>query len=326
MKKIFTFSILLLMLSINIAAQNDSAEQELAKLNGQISQLAKEKRFFEALPVAKKAVELSKTKLGEKHLEYGKALHTLGYLYFVQNDKKESETALENALQVYEFNRDKNIENLLVGGLETLASIKYEKDKYEDAKKLLEKALIIREKLNGAQSAQAVSDKWSLANINYTIQKFDEAATLYRQVFDYRRTQTGLIGTEIFDAYTRCSCSMYKAGKRTEAEAFEDQFYEEVSNKRKFKKVDILKGFAIKIPEPKYPAVAGELKKGGKIDVYVVVNEKGDVAFSCAKTNQYYFGFVNAAEKAAYEAKFLPFFVNNEPVKAVGTITYIFEP
>ena len=119
---------------------------------------------------------------------------------------------------------------------------------------------------------------------------------------------------------------MYKAGKREEAEAFENQFFEEVSNKKKFRKVDILKGYAIKMPAPQYPVVAGTLKKGGKIDVYIVVNEKGDVAFSCAKTNEYYLGFVNAAEKAAYQAKFLPFFVKNEPVKAVGTITYVFEP
>src|SRR5690606_7516329 len=147
---------------------------------------------------------------------------------------------------------------------------------------------------------------WSLANINYTMAQYDKAAALYRKVFDFRKTQKTIAGTETFDAYTRCACSMYKAGKAAEAELFEKEFFDEVYQKIKFKKIDVLEGYAIKIPEPKYPVVASKFNKSGEIEVFVVVNEKGNVAFSCAKTDEYYFGFTNAAEKAAYDAKFLP--------------------
>ncbi len=329
MKKILTVVLLLLAVTNNAAAQNENAltaaEREIAESNRQISQLAKEKRFSEAVSTAQKVVGLTKRNLGENHLETGKALHTLGYLYFVSNDKKKSEISLENALQIYELNKDKNIENLSVGVLETLASIKFEKDEYKEAKNLLENATSIRKKINGENSPQVASNNWSLANINYTMSNYSESAVLYQKVFDFRKSRNEIAGTELFDAYTRCSCSMYKAGKRLEAEAFEKEFFDQVYEKVKFKKVDVLEGYAIKIPEPKYPVVASKFKKSGEIEVFVVVNEKGNVAFSCAKTDEYYFGFTNAAEKAAYEAKFLPLFVKNEPVKAVTTITYIFK-
>lgn len=307
-----------------VSAQNmvAPAEQELKKLNQEISQLANRKKFSEALPIAKKAAKLAKAKLGDKNLEYAKTLHTLGYLYIVLDKNAEAEDSLENALKVYGANSNTN--DLQIGLLESLSSLKYKNNDYKKAENFLERAIELRERTNDPDSAKLTANLWSLANINYAVKNFKKSAGLYRRVFDIRKEQPDSTESDMLDAYTRSYCSLYKAGKSDEAESFENKFFDKVFKTGKVLKIDFFNVKAIELPFPKYPVVAGKFDKEGQVKVLAVIDENGDVIFSCAKTGEYYFGFVNAAEKAAYRAKFAPNIINGEKVKAVTTITYNF--
>lgn len=322
--KIISLLICWLVISAGAFAQNSDTnfEREIKELNQEISQFAGQKKFAEAVPSAQKVVELAKSNFGETHTEYAKALQTLGYLYFVIEKNDEAEAALETTLKIYEGKSD--AEDLQIGVLETLASLKYKDNDHKKAIKLLERVVELREQSKNQDPGKLMASLWSLANLNYSVQQFDKSAEIYRRVFDLRRTQNAVNDSELLDAYTRTFCSLNKADKGKEATNFETAFFDEVFRNRNVKNIDFLKVKALDLPPPQYPAVAGKLKKGGQVKVLAVIDEKGNVTFSCAKTNQYYFGFVNAAEKAAYRAKFSPVVINGEPVKAITTITYNF--
>lgn len=84
----------------------------------------------------------------------------------------------------------------------------------------------------------------------------------------------------------------------------------------------ILNGKAISIPAPTYPTVARAAQASGVVQVWVIVDEKGEVVSATAVTGHPLLRQV--ATEAAYHARFTPTTANGKPVKINGLITYNF--
>jgi len=86
--------------------------------------------------------------------------------------------------------------------------------------------------------------------------------------------------------------------------------------------VGALNSRAVTLSQPIYPANAKRLGIRGNVTVQITVDENGNVTSAKATSGN---GFLRAsAEAAARQSKFKPFIVDNQPVKAAGSITYNF--
>jgi TonB family protein len=102
----------------------------------------------------------------------------------------------------------------------------------------------------------------------------------------------------------------------------------------------LLNGRAISLPAPVYPEAAKLENAGGRVSVTVLVDEEGNVIEakaaaeyavtgddgSATETKQIHPALREAAEKAAWSAKFSPAKLSGQPVRVSGTITYNFVP
>lgn len=84
----------------------------------------------------------------------------------------------------------------------------------------------------------------------------------------------------------------------------------------------VLNGKARKKPEPDYPPIAKAARATGKVNVRIVVDEKGDVIFARAVSGHPLLHQESLA--AARRAKFSPTTVCGQPVRVIGVITYNF--
>jgi len=83
-----------------------------------------------------------------------------------------------------------------------------------------------------------------------------------------------------------------------------------------------LNNFAVKLITPVYPEIAKKMNVGGSVLVQISLDEEGNVVAAQATTGQ---KILRAAcEEAARKSKFKPTLFNNQPIKAIGFITYNF--
>ncbi len=84
----------------------------------------------------------------------------------------------------------------------------------------------------------------------------------------------------------------------------------------------IINGEAVSLPKPPYPEMAKQLKIQGVVSVQVLVDETGRVV--SAKVVSGHAFLVREAQKAAFQARFAPTLLGDQPVKVSGVITYNF--
>ncbi|HEX8706939.1 MAG TPA: energy transducer TonB [Pyrinomonadaceae bacterium] len=84
----------------------------------------------------------------------------------------------------------------------------------------------------------------------------------------------------------------------------------------------VINGQATHLPKPPYPALAKAAHAFGVVTVQVLIDEKGKVV--SAKAVRGHPLLLQAAEDAAYQARFTPTLLSQQPVKVSGLITYNF--
>lgn len=85
---------------------------------------------------------------------------------------------------------------------------------------------------------------------------------------------------------------------------------------------DLLRRAAIELPHPEYPAAALSTQLGGKVEVQLLVDAKGNVINARATSGSPL--LVDAAETAARKARFSAARLSNDPTMVFGVITYDF--
>jgi VWFA-related protein/TonB family protein len=84
----------------------------------------------------------------------------------------------------------------------------------------------------------------------------------------------------------------------------------------------VLNGKAIRLPKPAYPAAARPMRASGIVNVYVVIDEQGNVTSAYAVSGHAL--LQAAAVQAARAARFSPTKLSGQPVKVAGVIAYSF--
>ena len=84
----------------------------------------------------------------------------------------------------------------------------------------------------------------------------------------------------------------------------------------------VITGEAVSLPKPAYPPLAKQMGIQGKVSVQVLIDESGKVI--SAKAIDGSPALIHAAQRAAFDARFKPTRLSDQPVKVSGVITYNF--
>jgi len=85
---------------------------------------------------------------------------------------------------------------------------------------------------------------------------------------------------------------------------------------------NIINGSALSLPRPNYPPLAKQMGIQGVVSVQVLIDESGKVISATAVGGSPFLR--TEAQKAAYQARFSPTVLNDQPVRVSGVITYNF--
>lgn len=333
------------------AGQGEAAEAD--RLNAQVLKLYREGKYDEALPVAKRVVELREKALGGEDLKVAYALTNLGNVYVQKGDKKEAEPLLTRALAITE--KRAAAETDFAADLNTqLGLLSVDAGKYKEGEPFLRRVLEIKEKVHGAESRGVVPALLNLADVNFLRARPEEAhaflgrafnilgrppyakdAEMAKRLKNYYCPLMGLglasgkelsaqLGKIIWRLEQPETAAQYEKEQK-EREAAEPQGGggEKSSGGRKWVvEGGVLNGHAISKPLPSYPNAAKQQGIGGTVVVYILVDEEGKV--SRAEPLCGHPLIAKAAVEAALKARFTPTTLSGLPVKVSGIITYNF--
>lgn len=315
---------LLFLATLLLASQSQESPelQEANTLNDSAVKLYNQGKYNEALPLAKRALEIRDKLLPRTDPRISSSLTNLGEIYIAQKDYKPARQIFERLLQIQEELFGPEDVNLAFT-LDRLAVLHYVARNPRETEAAYKRALALREKTLGPNDAQ-VAESWFKLGEFYRFERdLKPAVESYRKALNLYGKLSGSYSSEFERASDGFACLGY---------AYDKDLFKELREIRKqfanpeVKEAEpgmILNGRALSLPQPEYPAAAAERRLAGIVVVKVEIDEAGSVisAIDMCKGPPY---LSEAALAAARKAKFTSTKLSGQPVKVKGVIQYNF--
>ncbi len=307
---------------------NESANlQEAGKLHAQMAQLFKQNKFDEALPLAKKIVELREKELKDDDHLLAVSYLNLAHIFRAKVKYAEAEKYYRQAFTVEEKRLGvghPELYDLLV----TIAWICHGQGKASEAERLFKQAVARKEKQRGADHKEFANALLSLALFYQKVGSPDKSIPVYNRILTIREKAFGEISNEVKETLEQCACAHSQSSKvspNPEAAAMWERarLIEQKMNPS-FEHVSggVLTGRATKKAQPSYPQAAKEGRITGAVLVKVVIDEQGKVTESKALCGADL--LTPVSEAAASKWEFAPTQLDGKPVKVQGILTFNF--
>jgi tetratricopeptide (TPR) repeat protein len=296
--------------------------EEAATLTNSLVKLYREGKYTEALPLAKRVVQLREVGLTADDPLLRTALINLGQIYIALGKLKEAETAFERVAKSYETTQPDAPKFAEV--LQSMALVHYAKGDWSKSEKDYQRSLEITEKAFGPDSKQTAQALFSLAEFYQFTGNYKKGESLYERLVSIQQKGTSPDQQEqLAVTVDRYACLLRKANKSAEAKGLEDRILGPTSTQDDAAALaNILNGTAISLPKPSYSEEARAARAQGSVPVRVVIDETGNVLRACALSGPPQ--LIRESELSASRAKFSPTKINGVPVKVTGVIIYRF--
>ena len=169
----------------NSPQTTEAASAELSeanRLNVAVVKLYSEDKTDEALPLAKKVLEIRERLLGTEHVQVGLALNNLARLYATKGKTGDAEKLLIRAQSIFEKGAGNELR--LAETLETLALSKFKRGKRDEAVTLMERAVELKEITPGVSVAEVATPVYLLAEFYRIMEKPDKAEPLLQRAIE----------------------------------------------------------------------------------------------------------------------------------------------
>lgn len=309
------------------------ALQEVQKISAEVVKLFQQKKYDEALPLAQKAISMRENELGANHITVAQAWRNLAYIQLQLEKRKEAEKAFKTAFSIYEKNQPlaPADEKLFAELLETVGFYEaINRDVIEAEKKYL-RAVELREKVNGKDSAETANSLLKLAQIYQLTDNYEKAAPLLLRALEIKTKKGGKVDEQAEEIFRSASCALSKLNREDERTQLREKIYPKNENKdsgadNRIKTISagVINGKALSLPAPPYPSEARQKRASGAVNVSVLIDETGKVIFACATSGAK--ELQKVSEIAAYQSKFRPTTLEKKLVKVTGIIVYNFVP
>jgi TonB family protein len=323
-------------------AQTPPELEEAARLNAQVLQLFREGKYEEALPIAKRVLELREKVVGPDGLLVAYALNNIASIYTARSKSGDAEPLFERALAIVgkqgaaesDFAADLNMQ---------LGIVRTSARDFKGASAALESALAVKEKLHGKEDPALLNTLFAFTDVNFlrgdrehALETLGRAAAIIRKqtpkkdeatasrlrsylcpLYAVRREED----KEIQQAVSSALWRLEEPEKAAEVEG-EAKTREALGMSKEIVGGAVLNGRAVSKPAPEYPAAAKQQRVMGTVVVRLIVDESGKVIKADAVCGHPL--LARAAVDAARGARFTPTTLAGRPVKVSGIITYTF--
>ena len=303
--------------------QSQSAEQAKAsELEKTVVKLYAERKYEEALPLAKRVLEIREKapNLDAQHIR--NALFNLGELYIALGKYGDAESSFEGVIKSYRSNSPNDVG--LADTLGRIALVHLARSNPGEAESAYQESVRLKENAFGPDDDRTMKSVFELAEFYQFIGEYAKAVPHYQRVLPFReKNKSPKDKPEFAEVVDRYACALRKLNKTEDANELEERIYStaEPGDPREVKTLgDVLNGKALRLPRPGYPASARAARATGVVIVRVVIDERGNVIRACAIKGHRL--LTRTSEMAAYGAKFSPTKLSGMPIRVTGVITY----
>jgi TonB family protein len=304
------------------ARSADLAEAD--RLSESVIKLYGERKFDEALPRAKRVLELREKALPSDDPATVAAVVNLAEIQFARGKPYDAQSLFERALKSTE--RNSGPESRKVSGiLDRLAIVNYALGNPEKTEGYYRRSLAVREKVFSPEHEEVAHSLYNLAEFYQFQGDYKKAEPLYQRLVDIRKKNGESQPSSFGEALERYSCLLRKTKRQDEADQLEYQamLVTHVGMvPSRLVSAGVINGKAVHLVTPPYPEEARQTRQSGKVTVRVVIDESGRVLRACAVEGPGL--LMKASESAAYRSTFTPTTVEGMPVKVRGVIIYNF--
>ena len=330
---------------VGATSQGEASSElaEAARLNSQVVKLFGEGKYDEALPLARRVLEIREKSLGGDQLPVAYALNNLASIYAWKGKNGEAEPLFKRALAVVE--KQGGGESDFAADINTeLGLIRLWDRDYDGAGPLLQRAFDIRRKLHGTDDTALVPALFNLTDL-YILRGRPEQAHSFlswaisilsrqpprkdpataKRLKSYLCPLMGLSAANDKELAGKVSNAIWRFEEPEAAAEYEKEQKEREARGETGKKIvegGVLNGHAVRKPPPDYPLAAKQQRVMGTVVVQIVVDESGKVIKAEALCGHPL--LAKAAVEAARGARFTPTLLSGMPVKVSGVITYNF--
>lgn len=298
---------------------------EAAKVTSSLVKLFQDGKYDEALPLAKRVVQLREGALSADDPLLRNALINLAEIYLALRKFKEAEGPLERVVELYE--KTDPVAPRFAKVLESLALVRYARGNSGKSEEAYRRALEVTEKAFGPDSSATAHAVLNLAEFYQFGGDYKKGEPLYQRLVAIHEKGSGPPQREqLAVAVDRYACLLRKANRAADAKELEDRTLGTPGQVLVGNPADavllgnVLNGKAISLPRPSYPAEAKAAGASGTVTVKVVIDETGRVLRVCAISGPRL--LLRESEIAASRARFSPTKLSGMPVKVSGIITY----
>ena len=320
--KTITFLFLASLCFIAQSSQESPELKEATALTESVVTLFNERKFDEALPLAKRALEIRERLLAPGDPQISNSLSYLSDIYIAKRSYGEARKFL---LRVIE-NQEKRLGPHDVGlapSLDRLALLHRRQDDSAKAEEAYKRAVALKEKAFGSDNVDVARSLAGLAEVYRDRKDFKQAAPIYERALLIYGQRVGIKSVEFESTSEAYTCLGYETNKQAVAEnlnAIWARFMvpndlEDAPPSR------VLNGKALSLPRPEYPDAARERRLEGTVIVKVIIDETGRVieAHDMCHGPPY---LSQSAVNAARMALFSPTKISGMPIKIAGVIRY----
>ncbi|HEX9630350.1 MAG TPA: tetratricopeptide repeat protein [Pyrinomonadaceae bacterium] len=308
--------------------QGDPDAAKAVDLAVQVAQLYQQGKYTDALPLAKRCLEIREKLFTPKDEQLRTALKNLAEVDMALNKYGEARTLFDRLIKSYE---DFNPTDLrLAQVLQRLAFIYFKKGEGDKTEHLYQRAINITETASTPEDQQVATAATYLAEYYQAVGDYKKAEPVYQRILSIREKQSSSARTEALqETLDRYACLLRKTGRESEARELDWRNSglppgtgTPVAGAGMPFSGGVINGKALSLPKPSYPDEARAAHVAGAVVVRLVIDERGKVIRACAIAGPPL--LMRASEAAAYKALFSPTKISGQPVKVSGVVTYNF--
>ncbi|HEV3467811.1 MAG TPA: TonB family protein [Pyrinomonadaceae bacterium] len=310
-------------------------EAEAGRLNLEVVKLFRLGKYGEALPLARRVLELREKALGANHPAVASALYNLGAIHAHKKDYGEAERLYQRAAAVAQQSGAQQAELAADINMQ-LGVLRFRAGDYEQANNYQRRALSLREQALGASHPKLIPDLLNLIEVHFALRDLGRIDAYLDRVASILRAQPPKKDLAAADRVKNYLCPLLGAKESEAAKKVREVMFmlrepEKAAARDRAAAGDatkvpvsgeVLNGRAVRRVAPDYPPAARAQRVSGAVVVDVTVSEEGKVLEAEAVCGHPLLR--GAAVDAARAWRFSPTLLDGKPVKVTGTVTINF--
>lgn len=331
MKKLYSLILLSTLLLTHLQASSQQTQTtpestDLAvasSLSDKVVELFRAEKFKEALPLAKRALEIRERLLPANDPRIEAALLYLGDVQLALRDHGDAKGTFERLLQKQEQRLGPQGADLALT-LDRLCIASFSVGSFDTAEGSCKRALAIKEVSLGQKHPEVAHSLYMLGEQYRLRRYYRRAAPFYSRAIAIYSELPDEPNLQVRKAYDGFTCLCYESEEKELLEELEKIRSKYVcSPKDVVEESRILNGRALYIPKPDYPREALVAREEGMVLVRVLIDKTGKVV-NASDLCQGPPALSRAAINAARMARFTPTKLSGMPVQVYGQIIYNF--